>query len=87
MNYKKVYNQLINKARSRTFIEGYTEIHHIIPKSEGGTDDEDNLVELTPKEHFVAHKLLYMDNPNIMERVSTMWLMSNQRQIQSGRVY
>jgi hypothetical protein len=87
MNYKKVYNQLINKARSRTFIEGYTELHHIVPRSEGGSDDEDNLVELTPKEHFVAHKLLYMDNPNIMERVSTMWLMSNQRQIQSGRVY
>jgi len=87
MDYKKVYNQLVNKARNRTPIDGYTELHHIVPRSEGGSNDDDNLVEFTPKEHFVAHKLLYMDNPNIMARVSTMWLMSNERQIQSGRVY
>ena len=24
----------------------------------GGTDDEENLVELTPEEHYVAHQLL-----------------------------
>ena len=33
--------------------------HHIIPKHMGGTDDPDNLVELTEEEHIQAHKDLY----------------------------
>ena len=34
-------------------------MHHIIPKHMGGTDDSDNLVELTIEEHAEAHKKLY----------------------------
>lgn len=34
-------------------------IHHIIPKHMGGTDDPSNLVELTRKEHAMAHLKLY----------------------------
>ena len=34
------------------------EKHHIIPKSMGGTDTDDNLVDLTFKEHYLAHLLL-----------------------------
>jgi hypothetical protein len=37
----------------------YTEIHHITPKSIGGTDDDSNLVILLPEEHLFAHKLRY----------------------------
>lgn len=33
--------------------------HHIIPKHMGGTDDPENLVELTIEEHAEAHRLLY----------------------------
>lgn len=36
----------------------YFELHHIIPKSLGGSNDKDNLVLLTPKEHFICHLLL-----------------------------
>lgn len=36
----------------------YYEKHHILPKSLGGTDDEDNLVLLTSREHFLCHYLL-----------------------------
>ena len=36
----------------------YVERHHIIPKSEGGTDESDNLVNLTAREHYIAHLLL-----------------------------
>ena len=68
MNYKKLYETLIHNAKERDMVDGYTEIHHIIPRSEGGSNDKDNLVELTPKEHYVAHKLMYMDNPNITSR-------------------
>jgi hypothetical protein len=33
--------------------------HHIIPKHQGGTDDPENIIELTIEEHALAHKLLY----------------------------
>lgn len=33
--------------------------HHIIPKHQGGTDDDDNIVYLTPEEHAKAHLELY----------------------------
>jgi len=55
--YKTWYNNIINNARNRV-TEGYTELHHIIPSSLGGTDDADNLVALTAREHFICHILL-----------------------------
>jgi len=34
-------------------------IHHIIPKHLGGTDDPENLIELTVEEHAEAHRILW----------------------------
>ena len=43
-----------------TMINNYMKnIHHIIPKHMGGTDDPTNLIELTVEEHAEAHRLLY----------------------------
>lgn len=57
--YTKWYNNIITNAKSRPIVkEIYTEKHHIIPKSLGGNDSEDNLVHLTAREHFVCHLLL-----------------------------
>ena len=60
MNYQKIYNDLILRARSekRNKAVSYFERHHIIPKSLGGTNNKDNLVLLTAREHYIAHKLL-----------------------------
>jgi len=63
MDYKKIYQQLIDRARSRS-ITGYKETHHIIPRCLGGTDDPMNLVDLTPEEHYVAHQLLVKIHTN-----------------------
>lgn len=57
MNYKKVYFSLIEK-RKTTPVLGYSESHHITPRSLGGSDAPDNIVELTAREHFFAHILL-----------------------------
>ena len=69
MNYSKIYNDLIEKGKSNVFTDtDYYETHHIIPKGLGGTDDKDNLVNLTYRQHFVAHWLLfriYPDNKQI----------------------
>lgn len=55
--YSKIYFSVIRNARERV-IQGYTERHHVIPKSFGGGNDPTNLVDLTAKEHFVCHRLL-----------------------------
>lgn len=60
-NYKWFlhYTLLIKKAQQQTIPNGiYTETHHIIPKSLGGTNDPINLVKLTARQHFIAHLLL-----------------------------
>ena len=57
MNYQKVYDQLVQK--NHVFSEGeYFETHHKVPVSLGGTDDASNLVNLTAREHYIAHLLL-----------------------------
>ena len=55
--YSKTYFAITSNAKQR-ITEGYTELHHIIPQSMGGSNDKDNLVELTAREHFICHWLL-----------------------------
>jgi hypothetical protein len=55
--YTLWYNAIIERAQTRV-IDGYTEKHHIQPRSLGGSNDKDNLVDLTAREHFICHWLL-----------------------------
>jgi 5-methylcytosine-specific restriction endonuclease McrA len=55
--YTKWYFNIIFNSQSRDII-GYTEKHHIIPKSLGGSNEQTNLVKLTAREHFICHWLL-----------------------------
>lgn len=73
MNYKSIHNKIINRAKNRV-LEGYKEIHHIIPRCLGGTNDDDNLVSLTAKEHFIIHRLLtkIYDDPKINHAFAMM---------------
>jgi hypothetical protein len=64
MNYRKHYDLLIERAKTRT-LDCYFERHHVVPRCIGGTDDKENLVELTPEEHFVAHQLLIKMYPDV----------------------
>ena len=41
--------------------------HHIIPKHAGGTDDPDNLVYLSVKEHAIAHAKLYLEHGDLKD--------------------
>lgn len=63
MNYQLHYNKLIEKAKTRT-LDCYVERHHIIPRCMGGNNSKENLVNLTPEEHYVAHQLLVKIYPN-----------------------
>lgn len=57
MNYYRIYSSLMQKRKGLK-PSGYTEKHHIIPKSLGGSNEPSNLVILTAREHFIAHLLL-----------------------------
>ena len=39
------------------------QVHHILPRCLGGSDDRSNLVSLTHQEHFLAHCLLHLMFP------------------------
>ena len=68
--YTRCYLSIVSKAKKRnlpiarkaskkiTETIGFTEVHHIIPKSLGGSDNKDNLVRLLAKEHYICHLLL-----------------------------
>lgn len=62
MNYKKHYILLCERAKNRNLQE-YIEKHHIIPRCLGGDDGKENIVKLTPEEHYVAHQLLVKMHP------------------------
>jgi hypothetical protein len=61
MNHKRIHDQIIDRAKLRGLrkLELNTyDTHHIIPKCLGGTNDSNNLVLLTYKEHALIHLLL-----------------------------
>ena len=55
--YTRIYFSIIEKSKT-SVKTGKTEIHHIIPRCLGGTDEPTNLVGLSLREHFVCHRLL-----------------------------
>lgn len=56
--YTKWYFNIIYQRKANDLENIYKENHHIIPSSLGGSDDSDNRVYLTAREHFVCHALL-----------------------------
>lgn len=55
--YTRWYYKIVNNAQIRESPQIH-ETHHIIPKSLGGNNMKDNLVDLTLREHFLVHRLL-----------------------------
>ena len=76
----QIYQNIIDisKSKYRTKKDSYFESHHIIPKSIGGDNSKDNIVLLTPKEHFICHHLLCFIYPNSKSLQFAFWAMCNQ---------
>jgi len=75
MDYQKTYNQIIERAKIRQ-LEGYKEKHHILPKCMDGTNDKENIAELTAREHFLCHMLLCEIYPLNHKLMWALWLMA-----------
>jgi hypothetical protein len=96
--YERWYYHIIAKAKCQPRSKGggvYYEGHHIVPKSLGGIDSDENLVLLTAREHFICHWLLYKFLEGIAKhKMAHAWFMmcntknNNQhRYVPSARIY
>lgn len=82
MNYQKIHNDIIARAQGRIKGEQYYEEHHITPRSLGGTDDKENLVLLTPEEHYLVHQLLVKLNPTCRSLIWAAHMMCSKTNLQ-----
>lgn len=67
MDYQKHYDLLMSTRKAMNRVKNkqtHYDKHHIIPKSLGGDNSKENLVLLTPREHFLAHFLLWRIHRN-----------------------
>lgn len=81
MNYDEFINNILQTRGRFNCGNSYSERHHILPKCLGGTNEKDNLIDLYPQEHFIAHKLLtqkYPDNIKIIQAYACMAFTSNE---------
>lgn len=103
MNYNKIYDDLmfsrlnlklqrIEEKKSGVYFEG----HHIIPKCKGGYGNSNrpknnpNIVLLTPREHFLAHWLLwriYGDRQMALAFHKMMSINKNMNRVNSSKGY
>ena len=84
----QLYKKLIQEYQCKILV-GYIEKHHIVPRCLGGSDDCDNLVELSAKAHYVAHHLLhlaYPENRKLAHAFGAMVMKGNGRQY-TARMY
>jgi hypothetical protein len=87
MNYQWHYDRLIETRKVRQREKGkYYERHHIVPKSMGGSNEKENLVYLTAREHFLAHWLLFRiyRNREMALAFNAMRTVNKGRSVSSG---
>lgn len=92
--YYRIVNRSFQEGRKRSDDQIYEE-HHIIPKSCGGSNDQSNLVLLTPKEHYICHRLLVKmvkSKLHYEKMVYALWALINgngrsERYSPSGKIY
>jgi len=76
VNKQLILDQIITRAKQRSLDKSLhqIEVHHILPRSLGGTDEKENLVNLTAREHFIVHWLLALIHGGKM--ANAFWFMS-----------
>jgi group I intron endonuclease len=72
LTYKDFIDNIIATRGRFNCGEEYHESHHVIPKCMGGSDEKNNLVDLFAREHFEAHRLLALENPQ-NEKIVYAW--------------
>lgn len=95
MDYHKIYADLMVRGVLRELRNEAPvgEVHHILPRAFGGADDPTNLVKLSFREHFIAHRLLVKISTTPRERLqmasALRWLCKSNhgKRIVSSRMF
>ncbi|MEG0198146.1 MAG: HNH endonuclease signature motif containing protein, partial [Acinetobacter sp.] len=85
MNYQRIYDEFIADRRNKENLPtGYTEKHHITPKSLGGDNSKENLIKLTAQDHHFAHELLAKIYGGAMSHA--LWRMTTSKKYKHSRL-
>lgn len=79
LTYKQFIDNILQTRGRFNCGEEYHERHHILPKCMGGTNDEENLIDLFAREHYIAHRLLALENPKEDGLITAWYLMCHFR--------
>jgi len=84
---KNLTKGLSNRSIKKSF--PYTERHHIIPDSLGGSNLSDNLVFMSAIDHYKCHQLLtkMTEGEALMKMWSALWRMMNKQSRNQKRDY
>lgn len=78
MTYKEFIDNILSTRGNRGITDDeYYEVHHIVPRCMGGTDNLNNKIRLYAKEHYEAHRLLALENPNNEKLIYAWWCFVN----------
>lgn len=88
--YTNLYFKIIHHAKENP-PNGYTEKHHIIPRSLGGSDCKSNLVKLSARQHYICHllltKMVEYNSPEYHKMVKAYMMMANMKGDNQERTY
>lgn len=90
MTYKEFISNILDSRGRYILNEEYKERHHVLPRCCGGTDEENNLIDLFAEEHYEAHRLLAIENPDnyhLQYAWTMMAFTRNEAQIVSAEDY
>jgi len=71
-----IQNRRLNPPNTKEYLE----IHHIIPKFAGGSDDPENLIPLSYPDHVEAHKLYSLCYPSVKANFCFLMMSSQTRE-------
>ncbi|HPR91746.1 MAG TPA: NUMOD3 domain-containing DNA-binding protein [Candidatus Dojkabacteria bacterium] len=84
VNHYRYTNFIFSRPiRNKIIEEGY-ELHHIIPKSLGGEDTDNNIIKLTYREHYIAHLILW--KCGYQKMAYAFWRMNNNNKNYGARL-
>jgi hypothetical protein len=83
-HYLNRYIKFITVAKKSVVSDKYVESHHILPQSMGGLNNDDNLVKLSARQHYLAHWMLWKAYKS-KEMTFAFFSMSNQSNQYQGR--
>ena len=85
MDYQRIYNEFIADRRIKErSLTGYTEKHHILPRSLGGDNSKENIIRLAAQDHYFAHELLAKIYRGKM--INALWMMTTSSKYKTSRL-